>query len=94
VSTASRLEALIAQHPGLDAAGLAAELGRRGHPPPAADVLADLFAALVAGGRVQVVDGRYRLAGPATDTAEHQGRAGPDPVRYGDWERKGICVDF
>jgi hypothetical protein len=22
------------------------------------------------------------------------GRAGPDPVRYGDWEHKGIAVDF
>lgn len=90
MSTASRLEALIAQHPGLDAEGLAAALGRRGQPAPAADVLA----ALVSGGRVQLVDGRYRLAGPAADMVEHQGRAGPDPVRYGDWERKGICVDF
>jgi len=22
------------------------------------------------------------------------GRAGPEPVRYGDWERRGIAVDF
>ncbi|AEI95791.1 MULTISPECIES: DUF1674 domain-containing protein [Roseobacter] len=22
------------------------------------------------------------------------GREGPEPVRYGDWERKGIAVDF
>lgn len=22
------------------------------------------------------------------------GRTGPEPVRYGDWERKGIAVDF
>jgi len=22
------------------------------------------------------------------------GRDGPDPVRYGDWEKKGIAVDF
>ena len=22
------------------------------------------------------------------------GRAGPEPVRFGDWERKGIAVDF
>jgi hypothetical protein len=22
------------------------------------------------------------------------GRDGPDPVRYGDWERRGIAVDF
>ena len=22
------------------------------------------------------------------------GRKGPDPVRYGDWELKGVAVDF
>ena len=22
------------------------------------------------------------------------GRTGPDPVRYGDWENKGVAVDF
>jgi len=22
------------------------------------------------------------------------GRSGPEPTRYGDWERKGIAVDF
>ena len=25
---------------------------------------------------------------------EWGGRDGPEPVRYGDWERKGIAVDF
>ena len=22
------------------------------------------------------------------------GREGPEPVRYGDWERKGLAIDF
>lgn len=26
--------------------------------------------------------------------AETGGPSGPEPTRYGDWERKGICVDF
>lgn len=26
--------------------------------------------------------------------AEHGGRNGPEPVRYGDWEVKGIASDF
>ena len=26
--------------------------------------------------------------------AEHGGPAGAEPTRYGDWERKGIAVDF
>lgn len=25
---------------------------------------------------------------------EQGGRDGPEPVRFGDWERKGIAVDF
>ncbi|MDJ0824489.1 MAG: DUF1674 domain-containing protein [Rhodobacter sp.] len=27
-------------------------------------------------------------------TPELGGRDGPEPVRYGDWEKKGIAVDF
>ncbi|MBL6845475.1 DUF1674 domain-containing protein [Planktomarina sp.] len=26
--------------------------------------------------------------------AELGGRDGPEPVRFGDWERKGIAIDF
>lgn len=34
-----------------------------------------------------------------TDTKDQKpkevgGPKGPEPTRYGDWERKGICVDF
>jgi hypothetical protein len=25
---------------------------------------------------------------------ERGGPAGPEPTRYGDWERKGVAVDF
>ena len=25
---------------------------------------------------------------------ELKGRKGPEPTRYGDWEKKGKCVDF
>ena len=27
-------------------------------------------------------------------TIEHGGPTGPEPTRYGDWEKKGIAVDF
>ena len=42
---------------------------------------------------------RRRLAEEAAAAAppaprELGGRKGPEPVRYGDWERKGIAVDF
>lgn len=25
---------------------------------------------------------------------EHGGRPGPEPTRYGDWEKNGRCIDF
>ncbi|MFC5389522.1 DUF1674 domain-containing protein [Brevundimonas bullata] len=30
---------------------------------------------------------------PVLDT-EHGGPRGPEPTRYGDWEKKGLAVDF
>ncbi|MBM3518519.1 MAG: DUF1674 domain-containing protein [Alphaproteobacteria bacterium] len=30
----------------------------------------------------------------ALPPTEVGGPKGPEPTRYGDWERKGICVDF
>jgi hypothetical protein len=29
-----------------------------------------------------------------TGPKEIGGRKGPDPTRYGDWEKKGRCIDF
>jgi hypothetical protein len=37
---------------------------------------------------------RRKAAKAPTLPAELGGRDGPEPVRYGDWERKGIAVDF
>lgn len=31
---------------------------------------------------------------PPTPPAEHGGREGPEPTRYGDWEKNGRCIDF
>jgi hypothetical protein len=30
----------------------------------------------------------------STSAAEIGGRQGPDPTRYGDWEKNGRCIDF
>jgi hypothetical protein len=37
-----------------------------------------------------------RRAGTASWTVsrERGGPTGPEPTRYGDWERKGVAVDF
>ncbi len=37
---------------------------------------------------------RRRTAPSATRPAELGGRDGPEPVRYGDWERNGLAIDF
>jgi len=31
---------------------------------------------------------------PKPAAPEIGGREGPDPVRYGDWEKNGRCIDF
>ena len=37
---------------------------------------------------------RRAAHGEAEKAAEEGGPAGPEPTRFGDWERKGIAVDF
>jgi len=39
-------------------------------------------------------EARRKDAQQAALPAELGGRDGPEPVRFGDWERKGIAVDF
>ena len=38
------------------------------------------------------VEARLASAGP--QAPEEGGAPGPEPTRYGDWERKGLAVDF
>lgn len=37
---------------------------------------------------------RRKKASETELPTELGGRDGPEPVRYGDWEKKGIAVDF
>lgn len=37
---------------------------------------------------------RKAAAAKAPPPTELGGRDGPDPARYGDWEKKGIAIDF
>ncbi len=37
---------------------------------------------------------RRRAEKPLDLAPELGGRKGPEPVRYGDWEKNGIAVDF
>lgn len=37
---------------------------------------------------------RRKATANTTRPKELGGRDGPDPTRYGDWEKKGIAIDF
>ncbi|MEL6573177.1 MAG: DUF1674 domain-containing protein [Pseudomonadota bacterium] len=39
-------------------------------------------------------EARRKAAQDEKRPTELGGRDGPDPVRYGDWEKKGIAIDF
>lgn len=43
---------------------------------------------------LQEAEARRKMAKDETLPKELGGREGPDPVRYGDWEKKGLAVDF
>lgn len=42
---------------------------------------------------MEAADRRAAQAQPDLDI-EHGGPRGPEPTRYGDWEKKGLAVDF
>jgi hypothetical protein len=39
-------------------------------------------------------EARRAASAPVELPPEEGGRDGPEPVRFGDWERRGIAVDF
>lgn len=39
-------------------------------------------------------EARRKKADAQTLPTELGGRDGPEPVRYGDWEKKGLAIDF
>ena len=43
---------------------------------------------------LEEAEARRRAAKPARMPKELGGRGGPEPVRYGDWEKDGIAHDF
>lgn len=43
---------------------------------------------------LEEADARRAAAPDVALPTELGGRKGPEPVRYGDWEKKGIAIDF
>jgi hypothetical protein len=39
-------------------------------------------------------EARRAAAGVTLAAPEHGGPRGPEPTRYGDWEKKGLAIDF
>ncbi len=62
--------------------------------PLSAEAEAARRAALPEVARRALAEAEARQAGQVTLPPELGGRAGPEPVRYGDWERKGLAIDF
>jgi hypothetical protein len=60
---------------------------RKPLPPAAQRALAEAEA------RRNAAEEKARIAAQ-TAPKEFQGPEGPEPTRYGDWERKGIASDF
>lgn len=56
------------------------------------DVKADLPAA--AKRALAEADARRKVLDGKQMPVELGGRDGPEPVRYGDWEKKGLAIDF
>jgi hypothetical protein len=67
-----------------------------GHPVPEIDGAAPGKTLTPAARRaLEEAAQRRKAEGRAADRpAELGGPKGPEPTRYGDWERKGVAVDF
>jgi hypothetical protein len=61
---------------------------RKPLPPAAQRALAEAEA------RRKAAEANAKTALNKTAPKEFQGPQGPEPTRYGDWERKGIASDF
>ena len=64
--------------------------------PPAAEIpaAADKPLSAAAQRALEEAAERRRKAAEEAQPEEYGGRDGPEPTRYGDWEKKGIAHDF
>lgn len=65
----------------------------REKPPPPADE-AERLERIRAAGLRALAEAAARTRPAARLPKEQGGPAGPEPTRYGDWERKGLATDF
>ncbi len=61
---------------------------------PAAQALSKPLSAPAQRALAEAEERRRTAAAAPSTVREINGRQGPEPVRYGDWENKGIASDF
>lgn len=61
---------------------------------PAADPKAEILKAAAERAKAEAEARRKQAEEEARRARELGGPEGPEPTRYGDWEKKGICYDF
>lgn len=64
-----------------------------GEPDPAVKRRSEAAARALAEAEARRAE-QQRIEGELAKRREIDGRGGPDPVRYGDWEKKGVASDF
>lgn len=81
---------------GPDAGEPSAITSNVGNPPAnvASQRTADIGAAEATDAQIAAESASAKPVTEAERPVEYGGPSGPEPTRYGDWERKGRCVDF
>lgn len=64
------------------------------HPTPPADTATRVLPPAAQRALAEAAERRAKAGPPEPTAKEIDGRGGPEPVRYGDWEIKGIASDF
>jgi hypothetical protein len=62
--------------------------------PAAAPTKADVEARIRAAAARALAEAQTRQQARPVLPPERGGRAGPEPTRYGDWEKGGLAIDF
>jgi hypothetical protein len=68
--------------------------GMTNRPDGEADPVSERIRAAAERALAEAEERRKRRAETAALPREIDGRGGPEPVRFGDWEVKGIATDF
>ncbi len=75
-----------------EALAVRTDASRPQNPRSGANATQAMFTGAASAGAVSA--GAASAGGASLPHAEVGGPQGPEPTRYGDWERRGRCIDF